>query len=187
MTEISPTVQTLKPVRKRRKKNFVNNADMLAEIISSKEKYLKFEGRKEYPECISNNLAKMFHIMVERFSKKSNYVGYTYNEELRGTALLNLIQKWHKFDETQYSNAFAYYSRIIDNSFKSQLKKEKRVQAIKDEILISTGKLPSHSVQIKHEIAMNEAKVEDQKQRDIASGKIEPDDETEVTTQNEET
>ena len=166
MTEPESTVKLLKPTRKRRKKNFVNNADMVAEIISSKETYAKFGGRKEYTECISNNLAKMFYLMVERFSKKSNYVGYTYNEELRGTALLNLIQKWHKFDETQYNNAFAYYSRIIDNSFKSQLKKEKKVQAIKDELLISTGKLPSYGVQIKHEVAMNEAKLEDLRQRE---------------------
>ena len=41
---------------------------------------------------ISNKLAKMFIMLVQRYSQKSNWRGYTYLDEMRGNALLQLSE-----------------------------------------------------------------------------------------------
>ena len=43
---------------------------------------------------INNNLARMFMKLVERYATRSNWRGYTYNDEMKSTALLQLSANW---------------------------------------------------------------------------------------------
>lgn len=63
-------------------------------------------------------LARMFLKLCERYATRSNWRGYTYNEEMRGQALLQLSQIGLQFDESKSQNPFAYYTAAITNSFK---------------------------------------------------------------------
>ena len=93
----------------------------------------------------------MFLKLVERYSHRSNWRGYTYVDEMRGQALLQLSEVGLKFNEAKSDNPFAYYTAAITNSFTRVLNLEKRNQTIRDDILIDTGHLPSFSRQIQHE------------------------------------
>lgn len=100
---------------------------------------------------ISNTLGKMFLKLVERYSHRANWRGYTYVDEMRGQALMQLSQVGLQFNEARSDNPFAYYTQTITNSFTRILNLEKRNQTIRDDILIDQGHLPSYTRQLKHE------------------------------------
>ena len=102
---------------------------------------------------INNNLAKMFMKLVERYATRSNWRGYTYNDEMKSTALLQLAQIGLQFDESKSANPFAYYTAAITNSFTRVLNLEKKNQIIRDDILEDAGLNPSFTRQTENDIA----------------------------------
>ena len=91
----------------------------------------------------TRKLAMMFMKLCERYATRSNWRGYTYNEEMRGQALLQLSQIGLQFDESKSQNPFAYYTAAITNSFTRILNLEKKNQNIRDDILEINGLNPS--------------------------------------------
>jgi hypothetical protein len=100
---------------------------------------------------ITNKLGTMFLKLVERYSHRSNWRGYTYVDEMRGQALVQLSQVGLQFNEAKSDNPFAYYTAAVNNSFTRVLNLEKRNQVIRDDILIEHGHLPSFGRQMAHE------------------------------------
>ena len=92
---------------------------------------------------MTRTLANMFMNLCERYATRSNWRGYTYNEEMRGQALLQLSQIGLQFDESKSQNPFAYYTAAITNSFTRILNIEKKNQNIRDDILEMNGLNPS--------------------------------------------
>lgn len=103
--------------------------------------------------AISNNLAKMFIKLCERYSMRSNWRGYTYVDEMRSHALLQLSQIGLQFNELKSQNPFAYYTAAVTNSFTRVLNLEKRNQNIRDDLLQEAGQMPSWTRQIEHEMS----------------------------------
>lgn len=92
-------------------------------------------------------LAHMFIKLCERYATRSNWRGYTYNDEMRSQALLQLSQIGLQFDESKSQNPFAYYTAAITNSFTRVLNIEKRNQNIRDDILELNNYTPSYTRQ----------------------------------------
>ena len=92
-------------------------------------------------------LAHMFIKLCERYATRSNWRGYTYNDEMRSQALLQLSQIGLQFDEFKSQNPFAYYTAAITNSFTRVLNIEKRNQNLRDDILEMNGLNPSYTRQ----------------------------------------
>lgn len=88
-------------------------------------------------------LAHMFIKLSEKYGGRGNWRGYTYNEEMRGMALLQLSQIGLQFDESKSQNPFAYYTAAITNSFTHVLNREKKMQNIRDDMLEMNGLNPS--------------------------------------------
>lgn len=99
-------------------------------------------------------LARMFLKLCERYATRSNWRGYTYNEEMRGQALLQLSQIGLQFDESKSQNPFAYYTAAITNSFTRILNIEKKNQNIRDDILEMNGLNPSWTRQNSNKVHM---------------------------------
>jgi hypothetical protein len=97
---------------------------------------------------ISDTLARMFMKLCERYSMRSNWRGYTYVDEMRSQALLQLTMIGLQFDESKSSNPFAYYTAAITNSFTRVLNIEKKMQNIRDDILIENNMTPSFTRQM---------------------------------------
>jgi hypothetical protein len=100
---------------------------------------------------VVDNLARMYIKLCERYSMRSNWRGYTYVEEMRGQALLQLSQIGLQFDESKSSNPFAYYTAAITNSFTRVLNMEKKNQNIRDDLLQDAGQMPSWSRQLEYQ------------------------------------
>ena len=109
---------------------------------------------------MTNKLAKSFMLLVERYSMRFNWRGYTYVDEMRSQALLQLSQIGLQFDESKSQNPFAYYTAAIDNSFTRILNIEKKNQTIRDDLLIEYGSNPSFTRQFEHE-----AMIRDERER----------------------
>jgi len=90
-----------------------------------------------------DELAKMYMKLCDRYGTRSNWRGYTYNDEMRAAALMQLIQVGLKFNELKSDNPFAYYTAIVTNSFTRVLLNEKKMQNIRDDILEENGLAPS--------------------------------------------
>ena len=97
--------------------------------------------------AMTNKLAHMFMKLCERYATRSNWRGYTYNDEMRSQALLQLSQIGLQFDESKSQNPFAYYTAAITNSFTRVLNIEKRNQNIRDDILEMNDLTPSYTRQ----------------------------------------
>lgn len=92
----------------------------------------------------------------------------SYNDEMRGGAILQLAQVALQFDESKSDNPFAFYTQIIKNSFRRTLNLEKRNQEIRDDLLTASGSAPSYTRQLENEIdqgMVSGAKPEEQSQK----------------------
>ncbi len=101
-------------------------------------------------------LATMYIKLVERYSQRSNWRGYTYIDEMRGQALLQLAQIGLQFNEDKSDNPFAYYTTVVNNSFTRVLNIEKKNQGIRDDLLEKAGQAPSWTRQLAHEMKSQE-------------------------------
>ena len=96
---------------------------------------------------ITENLGRMFLKLADRYGTRSNWRGYTYNDEMRAQAVLQLSQIGLQFDESKSQNPFAYYTAAVTNSFTRVLNIEKKNQNIRDDILQDNGLNPSFTRQ----------------------------------------
>jgi hypothetical protein len=110
-------------------------------------KFSKDHGR------ITENLGKMFIKLSERYAQRSNWRGYTYIDEMKGQAILQLSQIGLQFDENKSENPFAYYTAAVTNSFTRILNIEKKNQNIRDDMLEEAGLTPSLTRQNHQEYA----------------------------------
>ena len=94
---------------------------------------------------ITPTLARMMIKLCERYATRGNVRGYTYNDEMRGQAILQLTQVGLQFDESKSDNPFAYFTAAVTNSFVRVINIEKRNQNIRDDILEMNGMNPSYS------------------------------------------
>lgn len=141
-----------------------------------KGKFSKDHGR------ITENLGKMYIKLSERYAQRSNWRGYTYVEEMRGQAVLQLSQIGLQFDESKSENPFAYYTAAVTNSFTRVLNIEKKNQNIRDDMLESHGLTPSLTRQNQQEYAEENAR-----QAELYKNFRMPKSEEENPEENEET
>lgn len=126
-------------------KHYIIENGVTKEVGRSHSKNGKFNLERG---SITNKLAKMFILMVNKYGQRSNWRGYTYLEEMKGQALLQLAQMGLQFDESKSDNPFSYYTQSLQNSFTRVLNLEKKNQDLRDDLLIDSGASPSFTRQL---------------------------------------
>lgn len=99
----------------------------------------------------TRKLALMWMKLCDRYATRGNVRGYTYNDEMKGQAVLQLTQIGLQFDESKSNNPFAYYTAAVTNSFVRVINLEKRNQNIRDDILEMNNLNPSFTRQYQGE------------------------------------
>ena len=138
----SKPIPTVKPKQKRKKRNYLNNADLLEETLKSQA-----DGK------MTDKLAKMLMILCDRYraSRTGNFTRYTYFDEMKSCALENLVKTgWQSFNGEKYSNAFAFYTQCVHNSYIKYLKYEKKHRDTRDALLVNAGLEASFTYMEKH-------------------------------------
>lgn len=148
----------MKKDKKKKTTEYVNNKDMLEEIILCKK-----NGNK-----ISDRLGKMFISISNNFASKPNFNGYSYKDELISNGILACCIAFQNFDPEKSNSPFSYFTQVIFHSFLQILNKEKKAQNIRDELLMnadmnpSFGYLERNSDQDSHNIVLDNTKERDE-------------------------
>jgi len=121
----------------------------IREVVRSHSKNLSFS--KNHGET-TNHLGSLYYTLVEEYAKQPNWSGYSYLEEMKADAIVQLISWGLKFDESQTNNPFAYMTTTIYRSFINTLKREKKESGIKENILQSIGYDETFNAQAQHDI-----------------------------------
>lgn len=109
-------------VGKRKEMNYLNNEKLLIEL----KKYIKKGIQTE-------ELGRMFLLLARRYSSKGSFAGYSWREDMVCEAVLTCLKYMHNFDVgVESPNPFAYFSKVIHNSFLNYNSKQKEHSAIKD-------------------------------------------------------
>lgn len=153
---------TATPIKK--KTNYLNNKDLMAEVIKSKE-----QGK------MTNKLAHMLQTLAARYGKKGNFANYSYNEDMQAYAMLMLVRTWSSFDPEKSSNPFAFFTQCIKNSFIQFLNQEKRQRDIRDAQLVDNGLSPSYSYQIENSSTTQE--IHDKTNEEVVQEPVQEQDE----------
>ena len=115
--------------------HYVNNK-MLLECI---EKY-----QKQKNDAIQNNttLPKIPEYFGEaiiqiatRFSRRSNFIGYSFRDEMISDAIEHALVAADKFDPNKSSNPFSYITTMVYYSFIRRIAKEKRQSYIRSKLI----------------------------------------------------
>ncbi len=102
---------------------------------------------------ISEGLAAMLLLLVTRYSARSNWRGYSWIDDMRAEANLHLLLVALSFDEAKSSNPFSYLTTCATNALKRQIKAEKAMLHLRDDLLIEAGYRPSSSRQYDDQVA----------------------------------
>lgn len=166
------------PLAPGRKKTIKNTADSYEKVNFPPFQHWKFDendqltcvGKSHWKGSVdkgkfskdhgqmTDNLARMFLKLCERYGTRSNVRSYTYNDEMRGQAILQLTQIGLQFDESKSDNPFSYYTAAVTNSFVRVINIEKKNQNIRDDILEMHGLTPSLTRQYQQEYAEETAR-----------------------------
>mgnify|MGYP003642714459 CR=1 FL=1 len=88
-----------------RVKNYLNNKDLYAEIVISKEQ-----------DKLTSNAEKMLILLAERTIRKMSYVYDDDRKDCLQFAMLDLLKYWRNFNP-KYPNAFAYFTEIAKRGY----------------------------------------------------------------------
>jgi RNA polymerase sigma factor (sigma-70 family) len=115
--------------------HYVDNKKFLAALIEYKKSidFAKSEG-KSIPQ-VPRYIGECFIKIATHLSYKSNFINYTFKDDMISDGIENCLTAATKFDPEKSSNPFAYYTQIIYFAFIRRIQKEKKHQATKYKII----------------------------------------------------
>ena len=139
-----------KEEKPKKKKNYLNNKDIMAELRKCHEQ-----------DKMTDEFAKMIMLLADRYGSRFEYSDYSgHIEDMKSSAVLNVVRAWRSFDLEKYDNPFAYFTQAIKHNFWQYASQEKKHRLNRDELLISIGELPSDAYMEDYEKEMKEQQVE---------------------------
>ena len=129
---------------KRQSIHYVNNADFSAAGVEYVKEVRKAKAKNEQLPIVTDYIAECFLKIAEGLSHKSNFIRYTYREEMVMDAVENCLKAIENYNletatRTGKPNAFAYFTQITWYAFLRRIAKEKKQQDIKLKYLTSSG------------------------------------------------
>ena len=129
---------------KRQSIHYVNNADFSAAVVEYVTEVRKAKAKNEQLPIVTDYISSCFLKIAEGLSHKSNFIRYTYREEMVMDAVENCLKAIENYNletatRTGKPNAFAYFTQITWYAFLRRIAKEKKQQDIKLKYLTSSG------------------------------------------------
>jgi DNA-directed RNA polymerase specialized sigma subunit len=84
---------------------------------------------------VPNYIGDCFIKIATHLSYKSNFINYTFKDDMISDGIENCLTAVAKFDPSKSSNPFAYYTQIVYFAFIRRIQKEKKQQATKYKII----------------------------------------------------
>lgn len=129
---------------KRREAHYVNNSDFSQAVVEYVKTVNEAKEESKNIPVVPNYIAECFLRIAEGLSHKSNFIRYTYREEMVMDAVENCLKAIENYNietatRTGKPNAFAYFTQISWYAFLRRISKEKKQQDIKFKFLSKAG------------------------------------------------
>ena len=129
---------------KRASIHYVNNAEFSQAVVDYVTEVRTAKKNKDTLPIVPDYIASCFLRIAEGLSHKSNFIRYTYREEMVMDAVENCLKAIENYDisaatRTGKPNAFAYFTQITWYAFLRRIAKEKKQQDIKLKYLTKSG------------------------------------------------
>ena len=124
--------------------HYVNNAEFSQAVVDYVTVLQEAKKEERQLPVVPDYIASCFLRIAEGLSHKSNFIRYTYREEMVMDAVENCLKAIENYDisaatRTGKPNAFAYFTQITWYAFLRRIAKEKKQQDIKLKYLTKSG------------------------------------------------
>jgi len=122
--------------QKRASIHYVNNADFSQAVVEYVKTVNEAKSNEQPLPIVPDYIAQCFLRIAEGLSHKSNFIRYTYREEMVMDGVENCLKAIENYNietatRTGKPNAFAYFTQITWYAFLRRIAKEKKQQDIK--------------------------------------------------------
>ena len=129
---------------KKKSIHYVNNAEFSQAVVDYVTTCNKAKAENTTVPIVPDYIAQCFLRIAEGLSHKSNFIRYTYREEMVMDAVENCLKAIHNYNleaatRTGKPNAFAYFTQITWYAFLRRISREKKQQDIKLRYLSRSG------------------------------------------------
>ena len=129
---------------KKKSIHYVNNAEFSQAVVDYVTVCNKAKAENTTVPIVPDYIAQCFLRIAEGLSHKSNFIRYTYREEMVMDAVENCLKAIHNYNleaatRTGKPNAFAYFTQITWYAFLRRISREKKQQDIKLRYLSRSG------------------------------------------------
>lgn len=126
------------------KPHYVNNKEFSQAVVDYCERVAWCKKKGDKTPIVPNYIAECFLKIAEGLSHKSNFVRYTYREEMVMDAVENCLKAIENYNvetatRTGNPNAFAYFTQISWYAFLRRIQREKKQQDIKLKYISEAG------------------------------------------------
>jgi len=123
-------------MKPRDKPHYVNNRDFSQSVVEYVRSVKDADASGKEPPKVTDYIATSFMKIAEGLSHKSNFIRYTYRDEMVMDAVENCLKAIHNYNieaatRSGNPNAFAYFTQISWYAFLRRIAKEKKQQDIK--------------------------------------------------------
>ena len=129
---------------KKQSVHYVNNKEFSLAVVAYCKVLREAKEAEANLPIVTNYIAQCFLKIGEGLSHKSNFIRYTYREEMVMDAVENCLRAIENYNieaatRTGLPNAFAYFTQISWYAFLRRIEKEKKQQDIKLKYITSSG------------------------------------------------
>jgi Na+/phosphate symporter len=130
--------------KKTKNVHYVNNSEFSQAVVDYVKTVQLAKEKNETLPVVPDYIAMCFLKIAENLSHKSNFIRYTYREEMVMDAVENCLRAIENYNinattRTGKPNAFAYFTQIIWYAFLRRINKEKKQQDIKQKYMSQSG------------------------------------------------
>ena len=116
---------------KRKTRNYVNNADLLAALIAYQKDCREAEDAGDDRPRVPDYIGTCIYQIATRLATKPNFSGYSYKEDMISDGIENCLLYINNFNPEKSQNPFAYFTQIIWYAFLRRIQKEKKQMYIR--------------------------------------------------------
>jgi len=124
--------------------HYVNNAEFSTAVVDYVTQVREAKSKEDTLPVVPDYIAQCFLKIAEGLSHKSNFIRYTYREEMVMDAVENCLKAIENYNleaatRSGKPNAFAYFTQISWYAFLRRIAKEKKQQDIKFKYMSQSG------------------------------------------------
>ena len=131
-------------MKPKNKPHYVNNKEFSLAVVDYVKTVRAAEAADQEIPKVPNYIAECFLKIAEGLSHKSNFIRYTYREEMVMDGVENCLRAVLNYNieaatRTGNPNAFAYFTQICYYAFLRRISKEKKQQDVKFKFIEKAG------------------------------------------------